>query len=74
MRKIWINAVCSLALLLGATQLQAQPLVPGPTLELSEIFGSFPRQVELGDANGDGESSREDRVGQNRRLGGPGKV
>ena len=55
MRKIWIYAICGLALILGATQLQAQPLVPGPALELSEIFGNFPRQVEIGDANGDGE-------------------
>src|SRR6056297_1533736 len=55
MRKLCFFVVCSLGLLLGATQLQAQPLVPGPALELSEIFGNSPRQVELGDANGDGE-------------------
>jgi hypothetical protein len=39
MRKTWIYAICGMGLILGATQLQAQSLVPGPTLELSEIFG-----------------------------------
>ena len=55
MRKIWIYAICGLGLILGPTQLQAQPLVSGPTLELSEIFGRISSQVEVGDVNGDGE-------------------
>lgn len=45
--------VCGISFVLTCA-VKAQPLVSGPTLELSESFGSFPRQVALGDANGDG--------------------
>ena len=54
MRKIWIYAICGLGLILGATQLQAQPLVPGPSLQLSEVFGFKEQATIVGDPNGDG--------------------
>jgi len=55
MQKLWICAVCGLGLVLGSMGVKGQPLVAGPVLELSEIFGRSADQVEVGDINGDGD-------------------